>query len=136
MNIFKQSGRLLDLAKIANSPEILQYVIETTAFLPQDVDLRERLAYIKEGRTEIKKCPYCENRCSMRKRGYGLTETCSSQSCRNKYSGAGVSKRWATYDFTQRNEKLYSEEDLCKNLYRSLIYNSKKLETIQTFIRR
>lgn len=105
MNIFKPCGRLLALAKIAKSTEMLQYVIENTAFLPQDADLRERLAYIKEGRTEIKKCPYCENRCSIRKQGYILIETCSSQICRNKHSGAGVSKRWATYDFTQRNEK-------------------------------
>lgn len=105
MNIFKPSGRLLALSKIAKSPEILQYVIETTAFLPQDVDLRERLAYIKEGRTEIKKCPYCENRCFIHSNRTRICCTCSSQICRNKWNSGQVSKVFSNYDFTQRNEK-------------------------------
>lgn len=111
---------MISIVKIKSNPEMMQYVIENTSFLPQDTDLKERLTYIKEGRTEIKMCPYCENRCSIRKQGYGLTETCSSQICRNKYTGEGVSKRWSTYDFTQRNSKI---KETCRKKYGVDNYN-------------
>ena len=97
---------MISIVKIKSNPEMMQYVIENTSFLPQDADLKERLTYIKEGCNEIKKCPYCENRCSVSSQKYKLLDTCSSQICRNKYSGEGVSKRWSTYDFTQRNSKI------------------------------
>ena len=114
MNIFSPSGKVIGINIIQNTPELLQYVIETTAFLPQDADLRERLSYIKEGRTEIKMCPYCENRCSIKTQKYKTLNTCSSKNCRNKYSGDGVSRRWAIYDFTKRNAKI---KETCRKKY-------------------
>lgn len=105
MNLFTPKGRLVNLSTIESTPEILQYVLETTSFLPHDVNLRERLAYIKEGRTEIKKCPYCENRCSINLQRKKICCTCSSQICRNKWDSEQVSKVFSNYDFTVRNEK-------------------------------
>lgn len=96
---------MINISTIESTPEILQYVIETTAFLPQDADLRERISYIKEGRTEIKKCPYCENRCSINSNRSMICCTCSSQICRNKWNSDQVSKVFSNYDFTKRNEK-------------------------------
>lgn len=120
MNLYNPSGKLISIVKIKSDLEMLQYVLETTAFLPQDVDLKERLSYIKEGRTEIKMCPYCENRCSISSQKYKLLDTCSSQICRNKWNSDQVSKVFSNYDFTKRNSKI---KETCRKKYGVDNYN-------------
>lgn len=114
MNIFSKSGRLIGINVIKNTPELLKQIVELTSFLPKNCELKERICYVKYQLGSIKKCRYCDNRCSIHPNKYIIHETCSSKICINKLSGDGVSRRWATYDFTKRNVKI---KETCRKKY-------------------
>ena len=114
MNIFSKSGRLIGINVIKNTPELLKQIVELTSFLPKNCELKERICYVKYQLGSVKKCRYCDNRCSIHPKKYIIHETCSSKICINKLSGDGVSRRWATYDFTKRNVKI---KETCRKKY-------------------